>query len=81
MPTYDYVCTDLDCTYADPGITITHSIAACDRSHWCLNNHRMHRVIRKAPEAFFFGPDFASNSGVAKANVGRNPTNQNRYSE
>lgn len=76
MPKYDYRC---DCGYEKEW---SHSVAACDLNWYCPEcGTVMHRVIKKAPVAVFLGPGFACNDGVARGNVGRNPHNQNRYSD
>jgi hypothetical protein len=70
MPKYDYKC---EC-----GVTeLTHPISECDKEQKCPSGHLMHRIPAYR-EAYFWGPDF--NPGVARANVGRNPHNNNRYS-
>lgn len=79
MPKYDYKCSL--CGFEEE---ITHTMAECDKVYPCLRcelpNVRMHRVLRKAPTAVFLGPGFACNDSVARPNVGRNPSNQNRHS-
>lgn len=81
MPTYTYRCPN--CEREED---ITHSIADCV-ADWdcpvCWDMPAMHRVIKAAtaPQAFFFGPGWASTDHVARPNVGRNPSNQNRFSE
>lgn len=73
MPKYIYKC---ECGATE----VEHSIADCDKEIRCTpNGHVMHRVP-SVPETFFFGPGFASTDHIARANVGRNPSNQNRYS-
>jgi putative FmdB family regulatory protein len=74
MPTYQYKCA------ADDEIfDLVHSMADCDVPHYCRCGAPARRVIASV-EAFFWGPDFSSGSQVARANVGRNPSNQTRYS-
>lgn len=76
MPKYNYLCE----TCGERIDDWEHPISECDEPHLCSDGHDMHRVPAFR-EAFFWGPDFSCNSSVALANVGRNPTNQNRYSK
>lgn len=75
MPDYTYKCDTCD-EFKD----ITHPMSECDTVHTCTEGHVMHR-IPAVRETYFWGPDFAQNSHVARANVGRNPSNTNRYSK
>lgn len=77
MPVYNYQCPDEICECGE--VELTHSMSDCDVPHYCLNGHLMRRVVG-SPEVFFHGPGFASTDHVARANIGRNPSNQNRYS-
>lgn len=80
MPKYDYKCPE--CGHEEE---IEHSMEECSLDRVCVdircsNPAVMHRVLRKAPTAVFLGPGFACNDSVARPNVGRNPSNQNRHS-
>lgn len=75
MPAYQYKCEN------DHETELTHSIAECDAEHRCPQCDAMMSRVPAFREAFFFGPDFSCNSHVARANIGRNPSNQNRYSK
>lgn len=80
MPKYDYACENkLTCGWDGE---VTHPVAACDDDHCCpVCGCLSHRVIKTVPTVAFLGPGFASNDHVARANVGRNPSNQTRYSK
>lgn len=75
MPKYDYECED------DGVFELAHPMTDRGKRFFCPKCGQWARpVILKAPAAFFLGPGFSSTDGVGRANVGRNPNNQNRYS-
>lgn len=75
MPVYQYKCA------ADDEIfDLTHSMKDCDVPHYCRCGAPARRVIASV-EAFFLGPGFSCTDHVARPNVGRNPSNQNRHSK
>lgn len=81
MPRYDYKCSA--CGAEEE---IKHPVKDCDQRvnlpcSDCECTGSMHRVIKTVPTVAFLGPGFASNDHVARANVGRNPNNQTRYSK
>lgn len=75
MPKYDYKCPN------GHTIEIVHPITECDNERTCLTcGAKLHRVPA-VRETYFWGPGFASTDHIARANVGRNPSNTNRYSK